>query len=181
MDYGGTYVYQLWLDNKSTPRQPGMKFFGDQITIAYKWHYREARDLSDTRELKLKTFPTRRISPSKAVLQSALRPFWRSYGQKKRMVLAVRCALDFTRPQKSMSTRMLSDYPDRLESGVLMRLPLLKCFLDAYKGYHIFKWPKMTREKKPFHTSQGVLLLYKDAFWPLQICGVVPSLPATGR
>ena len=40
----------------------------------------------------------------------------------------------------------------------------LKCFLDAYKGYHQIQMAKEDEEKIVFHTSQGVYCYTKMPF-----------------
>ena len=40
----------------------------------------------------------------------------------------------------------------------------LKCFLDAYKGYHQISMKKMDEDKTAFHTDQGIYCFKKMPF-----------------
>nr|GEX47461.1 reverse transcriptase domain-containing protein [Tanacetum cinerariifolium] len=55
-----------------------------------------------------------------------------------------------------------------------------KCFLDAYKGCHQIQMAAADEEKTAFHTGQGDVLLYKNAFWPQKRWCHVPATNGQG-
>ncbi|GKE33039.1 hypothetical protein Tco_1452361 [Tanacetum coccineum] len=54
----------------------------------------------------------------------------------------------------------------------------LKCFLDAYKGYHQIQMAEEDEDKRAFFTGEGVLP--KDAFWFKECCSNIPKISRQG-
>ncbi|GKB53483.1 hypothetical protein Tco_0904236 [Tanacetum coccineum] len=54
----------------------------------------------------------------------------------------------------------------------------LKCFLDAYKGYHQIQMAEEDEDKRAFFTGEGVLP--KDAFWFKECWSNIPKISRQG-
>nr|GEW88680.1 reverse transcriptase domain-containing protein [Tanacetum cinerariifolium] len=71
--------------------------------------------------------------------------------------------LDIFASEESLSAGLLPITGDRLESQISLWLPL-KCFLDAYKGYHQIQLAEANEKKTAFHMGQGVYCYTKMPF-----------------
>ncbi|GJW00462.1 reverse transcriptase domain-containing protein [Tanacetum coccineum] len=92
----------------------------------------------------------------------ARKAIWMSYESKRAMV-AGGCAWTSPDLNQAHVHRPAIHYRDRLESGVLMRIPL-QVLLGRIQGVSQIQMAKDDEEKTAFHTSQGVYCYTKMPF-----------------
>ncbi|GJW80072.1 hypothetical protein Tco_0144047 [Tanacetum coccineum] len=92
----------------------------------------------------------------------ARKAIWMSYESKRAMV-AGGCAWTSPDLNQAHVHRPAIHYRDRLESGVLMRIPL-QVLLGRIQGVSPIQMAKDDEEKTAFHTSQGVYCYTKMPF-----------------
>jgi len=85
-----------------------------------------------------------------------------------------RMCIDFTNLNKACpkDSYPLPEIDQKIESLEGFKL---KCFLDAYKGYHQIRMAKEDEEKTSFHTEQGTFCYEKMSFGLKKRRGHLPT------